>query len=70
MAKMQTILEDLTNNPEKTGLVVNVKETKAINTQKDPFTLRGENIEDVDSFTYLALCGLKIVELHRMSCVN
>ena len=31
---MQTKLEDLTNNPEKTGLVVNVKETKAINTQK------------------------------------
>jgi len=29
---MQTKLRDLTNNPEKTGLVVNVKETKAINT--------------------------------------
>ena len=40
---------------------MNVKETKAINThtQKDPFTLRGENIEYVDSFTYLAVWGAK-----------
>jgi len=68
---MQTKLGDLTNNPVKTGLVVNVKETKAINThKKDPFTLRDENIEDVDSFTYLAVWVIKMGELHRMSCVN
>jgi hypothetical protein len=37
-------------------LVINVNKTKAmrVNTRKeDPFTLRGESIEDVDSFTYL-----------------
>ena len=69
---MQTNLEDLTNNPEKTGLVVNVKETKALNThtKKVQFTLRGENIEYVDSFTYLAVWGLKMGVLHRMSCIN
>jgi len=39
-------------------------------TQKDPFTLRGENIEDVGIFTYLAVWVIKIVELHRMFCVN
>ena len=40
----------------KSGLRINVKKTKAltINTSKtDPFTLRDESIEDVDSFTYL-----------------
>jgi len=39
-----------------TGLIINIKKTKAlrINTSKtDPFTLRGERIEDVDIFTYL-----------------
>jgi hypothetical protein len=39
-----------------TGLVINVKKTKAlrVNTSKtDPFTLRGESIEDVDSLIYL-----------------
>jgi hypothetical protein len=39
-----------------TGLIINVKKTKAlrVNTSKtDPFTLRGESIEDVDSFIYL-----------------
>ena len=39
-----------------TGLIINIKKTKAlrINTSKtDPFTLRGESIEDVDSFAYL-----------------
>jgi len=49
-------LEDLTNKAEKTGPIINVKKTKAlrINTSKtDSFTLRGESIEDVDSFTYL-----------------
>ena len=53
---MQTKLEDLINEAEKTGLVVNMKKTKAlrINTNKtEPFTLRGESIEDVDSFVYL-----------------
>ena len=53
---MQTKLEDLINEAEKTGLVVNVKKTKAlrINTNKTkPCTLRGENIKDVDSFVYL-----------------
>jgi hypothetical protein len=52
---MQTKLEDLTNKAEKTGLIISIKETKAlrINTSKtDSFTLRGESIEDVDSFTY------------------
>jgi len=68
---MQTKLGDLTNNPVKTGLVVNVKETKALNThKKDLFTLRSENIEDVDSFTYLAVWVIKMGELHRMSCIN
>jgi hypothetical protein len=53
---MQTKLEDLTNKAEETGLVFNVKKTKAvrINTSKtDTFTTGGESIEDVDSFTYL-----------------
>jgi hypothetical protein len=53
---LQTNLEDLTNKAEKTGLIINIKKTKAlrINTSKtDPFTLRGESIEDVDSFTYM-----------------
>jgi hypothetical protein len=47
-------LEDLINKAEKTGLIINVKKMKAmrVNTRKtDPFTLRGESIEDVDSFT-------------------
>jgi hypothetical protein len=49
-------LEDLTNKTEKTGLVINVKKTKAVrlNTSKtDPFSLRGESTEDVDNFIYL-----------------
>ena len=53
---IQMKLEDLTNKAEKTGPIINVKKTKAlrINTSKtDSFTLRGESIEDVDSFTYL-----------------
>ena len=53
---MQMKLEDLTNKAEKTGLIIKIKKTKAlrINTSKtDPFTLRGESTEDVDSFTYL-----------------
>jgi hypothetical protein len=53
---MQTKLEDLTNKAEKTGLIINIKKMKAprINTSKtDTFTIRGESIEDVDSFTYL-----------------
>ena len=53
---MHVKLEDLINKAEKTGLITNVKKTKAlrINTSKtDPFTLRGERIEDVDIFTYL-----------------
>jgi len=53
---MQTKLEGLTNKAEKAGLIINLKKTKAlrINTSKtDPFTLRDENIEDVDNFTYL-----------------
>ena len=51
---------------------MNVKKTKGINThtKNDPFTLRSENIEDVDSFTYLAVWVIKMGELHRMSCVN
>jgi hypothetical protein len=51
----QMKLEDLTNKAEKTGLIINVKKTKAlrINTSKtDPFILRGESIEDVDSFIH------------------
>ena len=69
---MQTKLGDLTYNPEKTGLVVNVKETMTINThtKKDQFTLRGESIEYVDIFIYLAVWVIKMGELHRMSCVN
>jgi hypothetical protein len=46
-------LEDLINKAEKTGLIINVKKTKAlkVNTSKtDPFTVMGERIEDVDSF--------------------
>jgi hypothetical protein len=53
---MQTKLEDLTNEAEKIGFIIIVKKMKAlrINTSKtDPFTFRGESIEDVDSFTYL-----------------
>ena len=53
---MQMKLDDLTNKAEKTGLVINVKKTKAlrVNTSKtDPVTLRGESIEDVDIFIYL-----------------
>jgi hypothetical protein len=53
---MQTKLKDLTNKAEKKGLIISIKETKAlrINTRKtDSFSLRGESIEDVDSFTYL-----------------
>ena len=53
---MQTKLKDLTNKAEKTGVIINIKKMKAlwINTSKtDPFTLRSESIEDVDSFTYL-----------------
>jgi hypothetical protein len=49
-------IEDLTNKAEKTGLIINVKKTKAlrVNTSKtDPFTRRGVSIEDVDSFIYL-----------------
>jgi hypothetical protein len=49
-------LEDLTNKAERTGLIINVKKTKAlqINTSKtDPFTLRCKSTEDVDSFIYL-----------------
>jgi hypothetical protein len=52
---MQMKLGDLLNETEKAGLVINVKTTKAmrINTNKtDPFTLRGESIEDVGSFTH------------------
>ena len=37
---MQTKLGDLTSNPVKTGLVVNVKETKAINTHTHTHTQR------------------------------
>lgn len=53
---MQMKLEDLINEAEKTGLIINVKKTKAlrVNTNKtEPFTLRSESIEDVDSFVYL-----------------
>jgi len=53
---MQTKLEDFTNKAEKIGFIIIVKKTKAlrINTSKtDPFTFRGESIEDVGSFTYL-----------------
>jgi hypothetical protein len=53
---MEMKLEHLINEAEKTGLVINVKKTKAmkVNTSKtDPFTLRGESLEDMDSFTYL-----------------
>jgi hypothetical protein len=52
---MQMKLKNLINKAEKTGLVINVKKTKAVrvNTSKtDPFTLRGESTEDVDSFIY------------------
>jgi hypothetical protein len=49
-------LKDLINKAEKIGLVINVKKTKAVRVNKsktDPFTLRCESIEDVDSFIYL-----------------
>ena len=67
---MQTNFEDLTNKAEKTGLVINVKKTKAlrINTSKtDTFTMRGESIEVVDGFTYLGSMIAKDAELRRMS---
>jgi hypothetical protein len=54
---MQMKLKDLTNKADKAGLIINIMKTKAvrINTSKtDPFTLRGESIEDLDSFTYLS----------------
>jgi len=50
----QMKVEDLTNEAIKTGLTIEVNKTKAlrINTNKtDPFTLMGESIEDVNSFT-------------------
>ena len=53
---MQTKLDDLTNKAENVGFIINVKKTKAlrINTSKtEPFTLRDESTEDVDSFTHL-----------------
>jgi TolB-like protein len=53
---MQTKLKDLTKKAEKTGLIINIEKTKAlkiITRKTDPFTLKGESIEDVDSFTYL-----------------
>jgi hypothetical protein len=59
---MQMKLEDLINTAEKTELVINVKKTKAlrVNTSKtDPFTLRGESIEDVDSFIYVGSMSAK-----------
>ena len=49
-------LEDLINETGKTGLIINVKKTKAlrVNTNKtEPITLRGESNEDVDSFANL-----------------
>jgi hypothetical protein len=65
---MQMKLEDLTNEAEKTGLVINVKKTKAlrVNTSKtDPFSLRGESIEDVDSFICLGSTVAKDVGVAR-----
>ncbi|KDR12593.1 uncharacterized protein LOC110836089 [Zootermopsis nevadensis] len=53
---MQTKLEDLTEKVKNVGLVINSKKTMALRintTNTDPFTLSGEAIEDVDSFTYL-----------------
>jgi len=54
---MQTKLKDLTNKAEKTGLMINIKKTKALlrtNTSKtNAFTIGGESTEHVDSFTYL-----------------
>jgi hypothetical protein len=53
---MQIKLEDLINKAEKTGLVINVNKTKALRvdaSKTDPFILRGESIEDMDSFIYL-----------------
>ena len=55
---MQRKLEDLTNNPEKTGLVVNVKETMTINThtKKDQFTL-GVKVLNMWTSLYIWQCG-------------
>jgi hypothetical protein len=52
---MQTMLDDLTNKAEKVRLIINVKKKalRIITSKTDPFTLRDESIEDVDSFTYL-----------------
>jgi hypothetical protein len=53
---MQTKLEDLIKEAGKAGLAINVKKTKALtaNTSKtEPFTLRGESIQDVENFVYL-----------------
>jgi hypothetical protein len=53
---MQLKLKHLINKAEKTGLIISVKKMKVlrVNTSKTyPFTLRGESIEDVDSFIYL-----------------
>jgi hypothetical protein len=55
-------LKDLLNKAEKTGLIINMKKMKAVrvNTSKtDPFTLRDESIEDVDSFIYLGSIVVK-----------
>jgi hypothetical protein len=64
-------LEDLTNKAEKRGLIINMKKTKAlwVNTIKTyPLTLRGESIDDVDSFIYLGSMVAKDGELCRMFC--
>jgi len=48
---MQMKLEDLKNEAENRGLIINVKKTKvlSINTNKtDPFTLRDESTRDAD----------------------
>jgi hypothetical protein len=54
--EMQAKLGDLTKEAGKVGLAINVKKAKALRVnmnKKEPFMLRDESIEDVESFVYL-----------------
>ena len=52
---MKAKLGDLTKEAGKIGLAINIKKTKALklNTEKKPFMLKEERIEDVENFVYL-----------------
>ena len=52
----QEKLDRVANEADKTGLKINVGKTEALrinNHQQDPITLNGEEIKEVDKFTYL-----------------